>query len=117
MQQQSRSHDVVARIGGEEFAILLPETRVDAAYNIAERIRKNVEQQTTASTNGDFPRTITISLGIVSSADNDAAAEQLADLADRALYQAKKQGRNCVVIHSDTSANVITAPTMTITDI
>lgn len=117
IQQQSRCHDVIARIGGEEFAILLPETSADTAYNIAERIRIIIEQQTPDTTNGDFPRTITISLGIVSSADNHAAAEQLADLADRALYKAKNQGRNCVVIHSDASANVITTPALTITDI
>ncbi|HGY3717146.1 TPA: GGDEF domain-containing protein [Citrobacter gillenii] len=117
IQQQSRCHDVIARIGGEEFAILLPETSADTAYNIAERIRIIIEQQTPDTTNGDFPRTITISLGIVSSADNHAAAEQLADLADRALYKAKNQGRNCVVIHSDASANLITTPALTITDI
>lgn len=101
MQRLSRRSDIVARIGGEEFAVLLPETNADAAFNIAERIRKHVEQQTQATTDGDFPRIITISLGIVTSVENSAAAERLADCADRALYKAKNQGRNCVVAYSD----------------
>ena len=100
MQRLSRRNDIVARIGGEEFAILLPETNADAAFNIAERIRKHVEQQTQATTKGDFPRIITISLGIVTSFDNRSAPEQLADCADRALYMAKNRGRNCVVAYS-----------------
>ena len=79
MQRLSRRNDIVARIGGEEFAILLPETNADAAFNIAERIRKHVEQQTQTTTKGDFPRIITISLGIVTSVDNRSAPEQLAD--------------------------------------
>ncbi|NDO82147.1 GGDEF domain-containing protein [Citrobacter sp. NCU1] len=93
-----RELDIVARIGGEEFAILLPDCHTQRAQNIAERIRKQVEKATPASTNGDFPRTITVSLGIVSSVDCTMAAEQLADWADRALYMAKNQGRNQTVV-------------------
>ncbi|MDA8480003.1 GGDEF domain-containing protein [Citrobacter sp. Awk 4] len=93
-----REHDIVARIGGEEFAILLPDCHTERAQNIAERIRKQVEQATPATTDGDFPRTITVSLGIISSVDCKMAAEQLADWADRALYMAKNQGRNRAVV-------------------
>lgn len=78
MQRLSRRNDIVARIGGEEFAILLPETNADAAFNIAERIRKHVEQQTQATTKGDFPRIITISLGIVPRLTTVQPPEQLA---------------------------------------
>lgn len=93
-----RERDIVARIGGEEFAILLPDCDSESAQNIAERMRKKIEQATPATTNGDFPRTITVSLGIVSSVDWAVAAEQLADWADRALYMAKNQGRNQAVV-------------------
>lgn len=98
MLSQVRDLDVVARIGGEEFAVMLPDCSVENAQDIAERMRKHIETATPASTNDDFPRPITVSLGIVSSVDCEIAAEELADRADRALYAAKNQGRNRSVV-------------------
>ncbi len=95
-----RSTDIVARIGGEEFAVLLPDTDAQTATEIAERMRRQVEGATPDSTGGDFPRAITISLGVFCSTDSSLAVETFADFADRALYRAKNQGRNCVVTFS-----------------
>lgn len=97
MQNASRSGDIVARIGGEEFAVLLPNTDAQLASCIAERIRIRVEEATPEATNGDFPRKITISLGVFCSTNKTIEVEAFADFADRALYRAKNQGRNCVV--------------------
>jgi diguanylate cyclase (GGDEF)-like protein len=81
---------VPARYGGEEFAILLPQTNADEAETIAERIRRNVELT-------EFPkRKVTISVGIATRTAVLNNVPDLIDAADRALYQAKRLGRNQV---------------------
>jgi diguanylate cyclase (GGDEF)-like protein len=85
-----RGADVPARYGGEEFAILLPQTNADEAETIAERIRRNVELT-------EFPkRKVTISVGIATRTAVLNNVPDLIDAADRALYQAKRLGRNQV---------------------
>lgn len=101
MKSMIRENDVLARTGGEEFAIILPNTDVESAYDIAERLRKNVESLTPKTTNQEFPRKITISLGLYNSTDKNITTEQFAELADRALYMAKNNGRNCTIIYHD----------------
>ncbi len=90
-----RQTDIVARIGGEEFSILLPETPKEAAIAFAERIRK---EQTELRITGDWQGTITlsVSVGVSSLTDSDTAFDTLFSRADKALYQAKNSGRNKV---------------------
>ncbi len=90
-----RREDLLARMGGEEFAVLLPERDASAALAIAERIRWLVEELPVAV--GESQIKITVSIGIAAraSADRDKAdLNMLLRLADRALYQAKAAGRN-----------------------
>lgn len=90
-----RDVDVLGRIGGEEFAVGLPEAGVDVGKQVAEKIRNAVE-----STSVELPdgRTLgfTVSLGVAEYADASGSLEDLIKMADNALYQAKRNGRNRV---------------------
>lgn len=89
-----RAADVAARYGGEEFSILLPQTALDEAHSIAERIRKKVEKT-------KFPnRQVTVSIGIACCMPSQCSAEDLVASADKALYSAKQEGRNNVQVNS-----------------
>ncbi|BEP93759.1 GGDEF domain-containing protein [Acidovorax sp. A79] len=94
-----RPQDVLGRLGGEEFAVVLPDASPAEAHAIAERLRKVVEQQTFGAA-GDVPRHATISIGLVHSATlgGDADMDMLLLAADAALYRAKAQGRNRVMM-------------------
>ncbi len=86
-----RGADVAARMGGEEFAILLPQTTSDEALAIAERIRHNMEL-------ADFPlRRVTASIGVASCSAELCVSADLMSAADQALYEAKRHGRNRVL--------------------
>lgn len=86
-----RAEDVVARLGGEEFVVLLPETDAEAAIAIGERLRAGVEMQVRA---GEVP--ITISVGTAGPRDGDTAEDQV-HRADMGVYAAKTAGRNRVM--------------------
>ncbi len=86
-----RGLDVVTRYGGEEFAVILPETDAEGAWVVAEEIRRRVGADTR------FLNHLTISLGIASMHGEQLEARSLMDQADRALYQAKNRGRDCTV--------------------
>ena len=93
LRETARLGDIVARIGGEEFSILAPDTTREGALILAERVHQAFRQRTFRSLNG--LRDITISIGV--SADEARSDEVLATLlarADEALYVAKKSGRN-----------------------
>ena len=92
LEDHARGSDLVARYGGEEFAVLLPETGIEDALALAERLRRALE----AASHGVAGR-VTASFGVAGLAPEGTAAE-LVDAADRALYQAKQQGRNRVVL-------------------
>jgi len=98
LQKDLRESDVVGRIGGEEFAITLPETDSDTGYLLAERIRKNIQNLTLAHQNWTFK--LTVSIGCAENNDISQAFEDLVGLADKALYEAKNQGKNKTVIYS-----------------
>jgi diguanylate cyclase (GGDEF)-like protein len=95
----SRTIDVVARLGGEEFAILLPEARKEEALAVAERVRAAVENATVKAPGGAELK-FTVSVGVAEQPSNDESEEKLIHLADQALYQAKAEGRNRVVADS-----------------
>ncbi len=92
---QIRSTDYFARIGGEEFALILPETDLDGAIYLAERIRAAVAAIEIHT--GQFRFTLTISIGLAVIGANDVTTDQILARADQALYRAKAKGRNCVV--------------------
>ncbi|MBB1201065.1 GGDEF domain-containing protein [Enterobacteriaceae bacterium 89] len=98
LQDSVRATDVAARIGGEEFALLLTNTHPDAAAEIAERIRKTVSEHDEQSSNQSLPERITISVGVFTATAQEKEIEICVQRADEAMYQAKENGRNRVEI-------------------
>ncbi|MBN2645997.1 MAG: diguanylate cyclase [Desulfuromonadaceae bacterium] len=95
----ARPRDVVARYGGEEFVCLLPETDGDAARHVAENLRLRVEQYGCLHEFSSVQQVITLSGGVSSVVPTQTGAkEDLIDRADKALYAAKKAGRNQVCV-------------------
>ena len=92
--QELRETDVVGRYGGDEFAILLPESDPVAAAQVAERLRQRIARQPLNTTTG--PVAVTISLGIAALDDENLTLDILLSRADQALYDAKQGGRNRV---------------------
>jgi diguanylate cyclase (GGDEF)-like protein len=92
-----RTTDLVARLGGEEFGILLPDTDLAAALIIAEKIRSGVEAVRIPTADGKTITTATISIGAVSAIPDDkATVQEFLSAADKRLYTAKNTGRNRV---------------------
>jgi diguanylate cyclase (GGDEF)-like protein len=89
---QLRSTDVLARYGGDEFVVLLPETSAANAREVAERIRRSVES-TGLQVRGTIVPT-TVSLGVASYPEDGVDLELLFDKADKAMYRSKQEGRN-----------------------
>jgi len=90
-----RSTDTAGRIGGEEFALMLPETALPAAMALAERLRQTVEQKSIPMSGGP-PISFTVSIGVAELTDPSQGIDDLLKRADQALYQAKSSGRNRV---------------------
>lgn len=105
IQGQLRLGDTIARYGGEEFVVLLPQTSLHFAREIAERIRLSIANKALSATTGaDVQVTISIGLAMLpNEAGRDAAglAVELVAAADKALYQAKNGGRNRVVVSAE----------------
>lgn len=92
-----RPADLVARLGGEEFIVLLPNTHLDGGIQIAENVRKRVSQLRIPHKGSDCSPYVTISLGVSSIIPSrDVLPDDLVAVADKALYAAKQRGRNCV---------------------
>ncbi len=94
LKQYVREYDVVARFGGEEFAILMPETTVDQAFAHAEKIRQTIEKANVIVPTSVTPIKITISLGIAGRERRDQSVQEILHNADTALYHSKLKGRN-----------------------
>lgn len=109
-QELIRVEDNVARYGGEELAVILPDTCEEAAYEVAERIRSSVAAhpfeftQTVDDKSQQTLIPITISLGISSVPEDASTIESLIETADKALYQAKHLGRNRIACYSQMRA-------------
>jgi diguanylate cyclase (GGDEF)-like protein len=95
-----RANDIIARFGGEEFAVLMPQTDNEKkeAFVVAERIRENIRASLTRKWE-KFPYpSITVSIGIASFPDDGRSMDELIESADRALYKAKALGKDRTVI-------------------
>ena len=106
VRQTIREYDIAGRFGGEEFAIVLPETSPAEARVLAERIRAAVEAHSFKITTSPTPIKCTMSLGVACFPEDAAETEPLVHCADVAVYQAKLKGRNCVVFASDVPHSV-----------
>jgi diguanylate cyclase (GGDEF)-like protein len=95
-----RKEDIVGRIGGEEFAVILPGIDKNNALIIAERIRKRVEEISLAIIDGKIIN-YTVSIGIADNSSCDIIQEKLLHMADIALYKAKETSRNCAIIYNE----------------
>jgi len=91
-----RQQDALGRYGGEEFALVLRETPLRIAVDVAERIRSTIEKHNFTFDGKQIP--VTISMGVVSLDSTSKSADDLIALADKALYDAKNQGRNRVCV-------------------
>ena len=101
IREQLRTIDVVARYGGEEFAVLLAQADIDLSMEIAERIRKSIEQWEYDSEEIDMQ--VSVSVGVATTKQIDSSddigeiAHKLVEAADQAVYRAKEAGRNQVI--------------------
>ena len=102
LQKEARSGDILARWGGEEFLIFLPETKLTDAVTIANRLRKKISAIQFTTTEGE-KLAFTASFGVAHTNNINVSLDELICLADQQLYHAKKQGRNCVCADQSTS--------------
>ena len=93
-----RPDDLLARVGGEEFGVLLTDIDTERAKALAERIRENVESLTGDNPEYAIPQKVTISIGAGVTQENALNPNEIYRLADNALYEAKETGRNKVVV-------------------
>ena len=92
LKQQLRKMDMVCRYGGDEFAIVVPETTGESAMRVAEKLRRQVETHFFPG----VPRPVTISCGVADYPAHGVTRDEVVAAADSALYQAKQEGRNRV---------------------
>jgi diguanylate cyclase (GGDEF)-like protein len=97
IRESTRTTDLVARFGGEEFIVVAPETTGVAAHMVAERIRRAITAKTSAKADQGMP-VVTASLGVATTEVQVSTDSELVAKADAALYRAKHEGRNRVVL-------------------
>lgn len=97
MKRNIRGVDLACRFGGEEFVVLMPDTDVSNAELVAERVRQAVGEKT-FEINGQRPLTVTVSVGVSFNESLADTSESLIKRADLALYRAKREGRNRVIL-------------------
>ena len=94
-----RQIDNMFRYGGEEFMIILPETNQEEALNVAERIRSTIAETAIQIKKGSVK--LTVSIGVSEYGENHPAPNEFIEIVDKAMYDAKKAGRNCVRVFSE----------------
>ncbi len=100
LKQSIRAQDILARYGGEEFVLIMPDTEVDAAFALAERLRKKIAGAEIFY--NDQRIELTVSMGVAGEiCSPDLQVDQLIKNADAALYEAKRSGRNKVALYRD----------------
>jgi diguanylate cyclase (GGDEF)-like protein len=103
-----RPADLAARYGGEEFVVMLPNTPTEGAMHLAEKIRQNVQQLKIPHAHSKVAPNVSLSLGVSGvSPDQNMLPKELINAADVALYEAKKQGRNRVILNSGSLTSAI----------
>lgn len=102
IRQSLRDEDLIGRQGGEEFVVLMPETDINRASIVAERIRQAFSEHPLIL--DDTPRDVTVSLGVAALGAADDHYSHLQQRADRAMYAAKQSGRNRAVVDRDLPA-------------
>ena len=100
-----RTVDTLGRFGGEEFIVVLPEMSLEEAWDIAERLRRRIAEEPVEVSVGSAID-LTISIGVAIYPDHASSAEDLCNMADKAMYQAKKLGRNRTVIVSEVPGTI-----------
>jgi two-component system, cell cycle response regulator len=98
-----RSVDLVARLGGEEFIVVMPETDLAIATQVAERLRAAVSREPFAVPGNPEKIPVTISIGVTATGVPDDGPDTMIKRADVALYTAKARGRNCVIVRPSPS--------------
>lgn len=96
LREYLRPTDLLARFGGDEFAVLLPDTTLDEATRTADRLRERIE----ADSKENLPTPVTVSIGLTAACDDDDL-DRLIHRADGAMYDAKDQGRNRVSVRKE----------------
>jgi two-component system cell cycle response regulator len=97
LKRSVRGMDLACRLGGEEFVVIMPETDLDRACQVAERIRSHAATETFDIGGTGEPLRVTASVGVASLERPGDTAEAIFKRADQALYVAKREGRNRVV--------------------
>jgi diguanylate cyclase (GGDEF)-like protein len=94
-----RAIDMSARFAGDEFCVVLPETELDTASHVAERLRRAISDTEFSAETGERMGRVTLSVGVSSFSPTRQSPLAIIEAADRALYQAKMRGRNCVAVY------------------
>jgi len=100
VRMSARETDICARFGGDEFAVVLPDTGAEGAYAVGERIRERIAGHPFLASKGLGIR-LTASVGVATLPDVAASAEELLRAADRAMYRVKDTGKNGILVASD----------------
>lgn len=98
---QSRDSDVVSRYGGDQFAVILPETDTKRARTFAEKVRESVDAHYFPGEAGDVPEHLTVSVGVAAYPEDAVKSVALIDMAEGALYESKFAGKNRVSADED----------------
>jgi two-component system cell cycle response regulator len=104
MREAMRAEDLVGRLGGEEFVVVMPDMDLASAYAAAERLRHNFSDRPMSITSGGerIEITVTVSIGVTVLEAGDQLFSHLLRRADQAMYAAKAGGRNLVVLDDGT---------------
>jgi len=101
-----RETDIIGRIGGEEFAVIMSETDLEEGVLLAERLRKLIEEMVIETAKGDI--NLTVSIGVAACDDKNLSLESVMASSDAALYSAKNAGRNRTHNHQENSKQTVT---------
>jgi diguanylate cyclase (GGDEF)-like protein len=101
MKNKFRTTDLLAKYGGDEFVIILPQTDKVGAYLAAERLRESVEKQVFPGAETQPLKKLTVSIGLAAYPEHGLSDEEILNRADKALYFAKESGRNRTIIYNE----------------